>query len=252
MNVSGQIMNCEDYREAIAADPSESFAGGAAHVAACESCSAYRAEMRALDDKIARALAIDVPALQIPELPPIGEDDENVVNLPFRRASKISTPAWIGIAASFALAAIIGMQFVGNGNGPANDQRLAAEILAHLDHEPGALLVTDVSVSDEQFARVINPAVGTMDRGVGLVTYARTCIINGMSIPHLVIQGKHGPVTLLLMPEESVSSPVSLLGESVNGVILPHGNGSIAIIGEREERIQDLEQRIMDSVEWSI
>jgi len=224
MNVSKQIMNCEDYREAIAADPSESFEDGAAHVAACESCSAYRAEMRALDDKIARALAIDVPALQIPDLPPIGEDDENVVNLPFRRVSIISTPAWIGIAASFALAAIIGMQFVGNG--PANDQQLAAEVLAHLDHEPGALLVTNVSVSDEQFARVINPAVGTMDRGVGLVTYARTCIINGMSIPHLVIQGEHGPVTLLLMPNEMVSSPVSLSGESVNGVILPHGNGS--------------------------
>jgi hypothetical protein len=250
MNVSKQIMKCEDYREAIAADPSESFEDGAAHVAACESCSAYRAEMRALDDKIARALAIDVPELQIPDLPPIGEDDENVVNLPFRRVSIISTPAWIGIAASFALAAIIGMQFVGNG--PANDQQLAAEVLAHLDHEPGALLVTNVSVSDEQFARVINPAVGTMDRGVGLVTYARTCIINGMSIPHLVIQGVHGPVTLLLMPNEMVSSPVSLLGESVNGVILPHGNGSIAIIGEREERIQDLEQRVMDSVEWSI
>ncbi len=250
MNVSGQIMNCEDYREAIAADPSESFEGGAAHVAACEACSAYRAEIRALDDKIARALAIDVPALQIPDLPPIGEDDENVVNLPFRRISIISTPAWIGIAASFALAAIISMQFVGNG--PANDQQLAAEVLAHLDHEPGALVVTNVSVSDEQFSRVINPAIGTMDRGVGLFTYARTCIINGMSIPHLVIQGAHGPVTLLLMPNEMVSSPVSLSGESVNGVILPHGNGSIAIIGERDERIQNLEQRVIDSVEWSI
>ena len=250
MNVSKQIMNCEDYREAIAADPSESFEGGAAHVAACDSCSAYRAEIRALDDVIARALTIDVPELKIPDLPPIGKDDENVVNLPFRRAANISTPAWIGIAASFALAAIIGMQFVGNG--PANDQQLAAAVLAHLDHEPGALLVTNVSVSDEQFARVMNPTVGTMDRDVGLVSYARTCIINGMSIPHLVIQGEHGPVTLLLLPNEMVSSPVSLAGESVNGVILPHGNGSIAIIGEREERIQDLEQRVVDSVEWSI
>ena len=250
MNASGKIMNCEDYREAIAADPSESFESGAAHVAACDSCNAYRAEMRALDNVIARALAIDVPELKIPDLPPIGEDDENVVNLPFRRVANISTPAWIGIAASFALAAIIGMQFVGNG--PANDERLAIEVLAHVDHEPWALKVTDVSVSDEQFARVIYPAVGPMDRDVGLVSYARTCIINGMSIPHLVIQGQHGPVTLLLMPNEMVSSPVSLVGESVNGVILPHGNGSIAIIGEREERIQDLEQRVIDSVEWSI
>jgi len=250
MSLSGKIMNCEDYREAITADPSESFEGGAEHVAVCESCSAYREEMRALDNTIARALAIDVPELKIPELPPIGEDDDNVVNLPFRRASKISAPAWIGIAASFALAAIIGVQFAGNG--PADDQQLAAEVLAHLDHEPWSLKVTDVSVSDEQFSSVVNSRIGTMDRNIGLVSYASSCIINGMTIPHLVIQGVHGPVTLLLMPNETVSSPVSLMGESVNGVILPHGDGSIAIIGEREERIQDLEQKVVEAVEWSI
>ncbi len=250
MNVSGKIMNCEDYREAIAADPSESFTGGAEHTAACEACSAYRAEMRVLDDTIAKALAIDVPELKIPELPPIGEDDENVVNMPFRRAPKITTPAWIGIAASFALAAIIGVQFVGGG--PGSDQLLAEEVLAHVDHEPWALKVTDVSVSDERFASVVNPTIGTMDRNVGLVSYAQSCIINGNTIPHLVIQGAKGPVTLLLLPDEMVHGAVPLVGESVNGVILPHGDGSIAIIGEREERIEEIKRRVVDSVEWSI
>ena len=249
MNASGQIMNCEDYREAIAADPSESFEGGAGHTAACEFCSAYRAEMRALDSVIAKALAIDVPELKIPELPPIGEDD-NVANLPFKRPSRFSTPAWLGIAASFALAAIIGIQF--SGNGSAGDQLLAAEVLAHVDHEPWAMKVTDVSVADAQFARVVNAGIGTMERDLGLVSYAQSCIINGRTIPHLVIQGRDGPVTLLLMPEEMVSSPVELNGESVNGVILPHGDGSIAIIGEREAGMQKIDQRVVDSVEWSI
>ncbi len=250
MNASGKTMNCEDYRAAIAAAPSESFVGDAEHVASCESCSGYRAEMRALDATIARALAIDVPELKIPDLPELGREDENVAYLPFRRAAKISMPAWIGIAASFALAAIIGVQFVGNGS--AHDQLLAEQVLAHVDHEPWALKVTNVAVSEAQFARVINPVVGTMDRGIGLVSYAQTCIINGMKIPHLVIQGERGPITLLLMPNEKVSSAVSLSGENVNGVILPVGDGSIAIIGEREERIQELEQRVVDSVEWSI
>jgi hypothetical protein len=199
---------------------------------------------------IARALAIDVPELKLPDLPAL-DSDENVVNLPFRRASKISIPAWIGIAASFALAAVIGLQFAGNGT-TERDQLLAAEVLAHVDHEPWALKVTNVAVSETQFARVINPDVGTMDRGIGLVSYAQTCVINGMKIPHLVIQGEKGPITLLLMPNEMVSSPVTLSGESVNGVILPVGNGSIAIIGERDERIQDLEQRVVEAVEWSI
>ena len=49
MSASGQMMDCKDYKEAIAADPSESFEGGTEHAAGCESCSAYRDEMRALD-----------------------------------------------------------------------------------------------------------------------------------------------------------------------------------------------------------
>ena len=249
MTASGKIMNCEDYREAIAADPSESFEDGAEHVAACASCGIYRAEMRALDDVIARALAIDVPDLKLPDLPPL-DSDENVVNLPFRRVSKVSTPAWIGIAASVALAVVIGVQLTGTGS--AEDQALARQVLAHVDHEPWAMKVTDVAVSDAQFVRVVSPEIGTMDRGIGLVSYAQSCIINGVSIPHLVMQGKNGPITLLLMPNESVSSAVSLTGESVNGVILPVGEGSIAIIGNREENIEGLQQRVLDSVEWSI
>jgi hypothetical protein len=244
-------MNCEDYREAIAADPSESFEHGAGHAVACESCSALKAEMLALDVMIASALAIDVPQLKMPDLPRLDEDDDKVVNLPFRRTAKLSAPTWLGIAASFVLAAVIGLQFIGDG-GAGADQLLAEQVLAHVDHEPWALKVTNVAVSEEQFAQVVNPAIGTMDRGVGLVSYAQTCVINGMKIPHLVIQGEKGPITLLLMPNETVSGPVSLTGESVNGVILPVGNGSIAIIGERDEPIQDLEKRVVDSVEWSI
>jgi hypothetical protein len=243
-------MNCESYREAIAADPSESFAGGAEHAATCDLCSAYKAEMQALDATIQNALAIDVPELKIPDLPPIGEDDK-VVNLPFRRGPRFTTQAWIGIAASFALAAIIGVQFMG-GRTSMDDQILAEQVLAHLDHEPWSLQVTDVAVSDERFNRVVNPSIGTMDRDVGLVSYAQTCIINGRAIPHLVIQGEKGPVTLLLMPDEMVSGAITLAGESVDGVILPHGDGSIAIIGVREERIEELGERVVDSVEWNI
>ena len=41
MNAAGTNMNCEQYKEAIAADPSESFDGGALHSAECSSCNSY-------------------------------------------------------------------------------------------------------------------------------------------------------------------------------------------------------------------
>ena len=52
-------MNCQDYREAIAAEPQGVFVG-ASHADECAACAAFRDEMIALDDKIARALAVDV------------------------------------------------------------------------------------------------------------------------------------------------------------------------------------------------
>lgn len=248
MTTSTKNMNCEDYKEALAGDPSASFDGADVHVAACESCAAYTAEMQAFDAKIAQALSIDVPDLKLPSLPPV--EDDNVVNMPFKNKQTFSMPTWIGIAATVVIAAFVGVRMIDlqPGSGLPLDQ----EVLAHFNHEPSALQVTTVAVSDEKFSSVVNPSIGTMDRNVGLVTYANSCIINGKTIPHLVIQGEKGPITLLLMPEEMIDGAMTLDGEGVNGVILPMGDGSIAIIGEQDEALDQIGQQIIDSVEWSI
>ena len=241
-------MNCEQYREAIAADPSESFDGAAVHVADCESCQEYRAGIRLLDDKIAAALAIPVPALKLPELPPV-DKDSSVVSLPYSRPGRLSAPAWIGIAASLAIAAVLGVRFLAVA--PVYDS-LADEVLAHLDHEPNATRNVSNPVSEQILDRVVRAEVANMDQEIGLITYAKTCVINGRKIPHLVLQGENGPVTLLLLPEEQIDSAVELSGENINGIILPVGSGSIAIIGAQDENLQKIENRVIDSVEWRI
>jgi len=234
-------MNCEQYREAIAADPS--FDGGAGHLSECAACQAYRSEMQALDQTIRRALALDVPQLQVPELPEI--DATNVVSLSSRR---MTTPTWLAMAATVVLAAFIGFRFVGTG---IEYESLADEILAHLDGEPAALRVTDVAISDERLNSVVATDVARLDHSAGLITYAQSCEIGGRQVPHLVIQGERGPVTILLMPEEMVDGPQSLSGDNVNGVILPVGNGSIAILGDSEERLEKIEAQVLKSVSWS-
>ena len=247
MTTSKETLNCEEYKEALAGDPSASFEGGAVHAATCESCAAYTSEMRAFDAKIAKALAIEVPDLVLPELPDIVDD--KVVTMPSKRKPTFSMTTWIGIAATVALAAFIGVRMIDLD--PGSGLSLPDEILAHVDHEPGALRVTNVAVTDQLFSSVVNPSVGTMDRDIGLVTYARSCIINGKTTPHLVIQGEKGPITLLLMPDEMIDGAMTLDGKGVNGVILPLGEGSIAIIGERDEPLEEIEQKVIDSVEWS-
>ena len=141
MNEQTKTMNCEDYIEAIAADPAETFAGGAEHAEVCPTCRAERDSLRKLDARIASALTISVPDLRVPELPEITPADNVVMLAPRRR---VSTPAWFGIAAGFALAAYFGLVLL-NANAP--ELSLSEQVIAHLDHEEGSRVVTQVAVS---------------------------------------------------------------------------------------------------------
>jgi hypothetical protein len=235
-------MNCEYYREAIGADPS--YDGGEAHVSACADCLALRDELRSLDRKIGRALAISVPELRMPDLPDV--DTSSVVPLATRR--RLTAPAWMAVAATIVLAAFVGIRMYGS---TVTYPSLADEIVAHLDHEPYALRVSDEPVDDRRLAKVVPADVAKVNHDAGLVTYAQTCVINGKKIPHLVIQGERGPVTILLLPDEAIDDAVQLEGESINGVLLPVGGGSVAIIGERDEALDTIRENIVNSVTWS-
>lgn len=246
-------MDSRNYEEIIGADPEASIDLSGLSDDDRAAAEAFREEMLALDAKISKALAIDVPELTLPEFPAADkaadEARDNVVEMPKRDKPSLGVPAWMGIAASFALLALVGTQFLG---GQTDDSALATELLAHLDHEPQALRPSSIPVSDRDLKRVVSTGGAELDETVGVVTYARSCEINGNTVPHLVIQGKLGPITVLLMPDESVSSAIPVEGNGVNGVILPVGDGSIAIIGDRDENLDDIEQQVIDSVSWTI
>ena len=197
------------------------------------------------EQKLVKALEIEVPELRMPELPDV--ETEKVVSLDARRGpSKVT---WFAMAATVVIAAFIGFRI---DYGQEHDGTLEEQVLAHLDGEPRALRVTDVAVSDGRLASVVPAHVATMNHDAGLITYAMSCRINGRDVPHLVIQGERGPVTILLMPEESIDEAKPLEGENVHGVILPVGEGSIAIIGAKDEALDRIQRNVLDSVAWGV
>ena len=238
-------MNCEEYKKAILEDPSETFDGGAAHADTCSSCRCLRDELRDLDQRIASALKIRVPELRLPDLPVPDIAAGNVSDFPAHR--RLSIPAWFGIAAGFVLAAYLAFQLrIPDTVHPS----LAEQVIAHLDHEEDSRVISTVAVSERALDSVVSKDVAELRPEIGLISYARSCVVNDKVIPHLVVQGEHGPVTLLLMPDEHVDGPVRLEGKAINGVILPIGKGSIAIVGDREEGIDEISSRVIDSVKW--
>lgn len=241
MSQTTEKMNCTDYMEALTADPG--FDDESGHVNTCAECQAYKAGVLELDEKIAAAMEISVPELRMPDLPDI--ESENVVSLSSRRT--MSKPAWFALAATILLAAVVGIRMIGLGTSYGT---LQEQVLAHVDHDPSALLPSSTPVSDRQLDRAVPDDIAVMNHEAGLITYAKNCSINGKDVPHLVIQGERGPITILLMPHETVAEATTLDGVNIKGIILPVGNGSIAIIGDREEQLDHVKQNVLNSVMW--
>ena len=232
-------MNCEAFRARVAADPAEADAACLAHADECAACAAFAQRVRDAEWLIHRALRFDVAALRSGEQPPSGR---------WHRAAT----GWAGIAA--VLVAGLAVWF-GVGGGPQTDsQRLVAEILEHWHGEPAAWVTTDVAVSPAALVDVVADDALLDSAGLGLISYARSCYVRGRWVPHLVVQGEAGPVMLLLLPHESVQAPLplDLPGEGLRGVILPVGDGSVAVLGTDGEPLEPLSQRVSESVEWSI
>lgn len=211
--------------------------------------------MRALDARIARALEIDAPELEVPELPPLPAHG-GLADRPEKTAPRfLSVPGWIGLAAGIAVAAFVAWSSLGTDGTAPFRPPIAGQVLAHMDHEESSRRVTTVAVSDARLDDVFASRVSAFDPGPRIVSYAMPCVINGNVTPHLVVQGRTGPITLILMPEESVAAAIPLDGEHVHGVILPVGSGSVAVIGQREDQQPEIEavaERVTDSVRWTI
>lgn len=241
---------CSECRDALAANPSTEAVRE--HLEKCADCRAWRDELRALDLRIAKALAVPVPPLDLPGLSELPEQPEatvtaKVTGIDGPRARRIVRSGWFALAASVLVAVTLGVYF---GGGKVSAQSLGEQVLTHIDHESFSLVVSDRAVGTDRLARIVPAGIARLGPDTGLVTYAQSCVINGHTVPHLVVQGEQGPVTILLMSEEKVDGPQRIANEKLQGVILPVGDGSIAIVGEHGNDLGQLGEAVKNSVTW--
>lgn len=241
-------MQCEDFRLQIDSAPGEAFDGKDEHLGSCPACAAYLEKASAFEALLGQAFRIDVPEVSNPAF---DAAQDKVVSLRPKSKAANRLPAFLALAASITLAAFVGFKFLGSGE--ADTRELADQILAHMAHEEYSRVVTATPVSHEALQEVTGPAAAEVDDGLGLVSYAMSCEINGNLIPHLVVQGKNGPVTILILPNEDVRKAFELQSADFHGTILPVGKrGSVAIIGRKGEAIDDIREKIGENLRLSI
>ena len=131
---------------------------------------------------------------------------------------------------------------------------LATDVAEHWTHEPHSWVVTGYRAPSDMLNAVLEGKANVETGGLPPISYVHSCYFRGQWVPHLVLQGENGPVMVLLLRDEKIMKPqsIEMVEDGLKGVVVPHGNGSVAILGEAEESLQPLEKALTMAVEWSI
>jgi hypothetical protein len=189
------------------------------------------------EELLLRAMRIDAPELR-----------QHTGPLPGRKIS----PKWVWSA--LAATVLIGVGLVANmlsDTAFLSTGDIARDVVVHVRHEPHAF-ANNSAVPREELEGVLRAAGATMNP-VGTVSYVKLCPFRGTMVAHFVVQGSAGPVTVLLLPNEEVSEPVIVDEEGFAGTIVSlETGGSIAVVGNQVEQIEDIKNRVAAAVKWRL
>jgi hypothetical protein len=220
-------MDCLEFRRRLRDDPTAVDAAFLLHKRECVRCAAFAGELAALEEQLVRALRLPVPD---------GLAERLGLDQSLRRAWRRRRYA---IAASLAVLALGGALALG----VLWPRPLEVVVIDHVENEPYHLVKRhDVPVAD---LREIMRTIGVTVRGdLGEIRYAGLCKMRRGLGAHVVIAGHHGPVTLLVMPGETIVRPQAIRRGGLQGIIIPAGDVGIAIVGAPNEPFEAIGERV--------
>ena len=228
-------MNCMDTRRRMLADPNDRDPDYRAHLNACPGCRREQQRLRALDQRLAEALRVPVPE---------GLEARLRVARGVQRKRE-RRQRWLGglaLAASLLVMAVL-LYRPGGAPGILPEVPIAHQVVLHILHEHEALEAQG-PVPEERVERLLEEFHLHLAGHLDGVTYARRCPMGHEDGVHLVVRGKKGPVTVLVMPGERVRRPQPVDSRNLEGLIVPTGFGSIAVVGSPAEPIGPILDRV--------
>lgn len=219
-------MNCDAAREALGADPSSREAGLITHLAQCAACTAEAARLQAMNAALRCAMSVPVPEVALPGAPRLVATD------PRSAATRAVARRPLALAAGVGgLGLLAGLLWL-----TIPRESLASAVVAHMAHEPGAWATRDV-LADEGRRRELDGSGVELPAASISVTYAERCWFRGRFVPHVVVQQPDGPVTLMVLRHVAVGGRTPFDERGYRGVIVPTGQGSIAVLARDESSV---------------
>jgi len=233
------MIDCAHYRRSLLADPGDPRPELRAHRAICPECAGYAARLLQFETRLGRALNLMV------EAPP-------QLRRPDGQRRVFARRNWLTIAASLLLGAGVAAALWLAVPRPT----LADDVVSHMAAEPQAWRRTDVPVPAPELRAVLRDAQLRLSPRAGLVTYANSCLFRGHRVPHFVVQGARGPVTVMILVHESVRAATPFAEQGYRGVILPvPGHGALAVLtrGAHDDPavVETAAKRLLAAIIWT-
>jgi hypothetical protein len=220
-------MNCLEFRQHYLADPRSRDGAYLEHKHACRACGEFAAQEAAFEQALGGALAVDVPQ---------GLTARVILSQTLHQARRRRT--FVAAAAVMLLAIPVAAVLL-RPLTTSLEQEVVAHIAGERDH-----LAAHGPVPDRAVLAVLSTIGVEAKEPPANVRYAGVCPIRRQPGGHLVLAGAHGPVTVLLMPRETVRERRPIATAEFRGVILPAGDGSIAIVGAPGEELETIERQL--------
>lgn len=225
-------MECLEFRRICEVEPNRVSPDFLAHTKECRACARHLQRARRIDALIGTALRIDVPGSEV-----------HVVDIGTRRRAR----RWLGIAAGVAIACGVSLAlWLAVPERPA----LALEVVDHVRGEPAALRANS-AVTDTAAVKGLLARYGVrLNEAIGPVTYFMLCPFHGTLVPHFVVRGPEGSVTVLILIDRPVSEASTFALGDFSGEIVPARRGSIAVVGYLRRPDSAEETRILEAISW--
>jgi anti-sigma factor RsiW len=230
-------MNCLEFRRQLLTDPRLKSADIAEHRLACEPCARFAQQQHAMEQTLHETLHVEVPD---------GLASRILLRqrLEERRQAFWRRGLW---AMAATLVVSMGLAIYFPGTTPPS---LEASVLAHVERETDHMQAHDnvklveVNTRMKKYGAQLNQPVGT-------VNFAMSCPMRKTTGFHMVIQGEHGPVTVLVMPGDYIAQRKTVSDQRFQGVVMPTQSGSMAIVAANADDLAQVEKRLHSAMQFA-
>ena len=231
-------MDCESVRRRLLTDPRDPDPALLAHTRVCRACAREARETRAFERRLLRALADETAAA--PDRAPGN--------------ARLHRPLVLLALLVLPLLAAGGWWLAIQSGRDSDAGDVLAAGLGHVREEIAMIDGTRAGLSS---ARARPATVDLLLRGLDLqgrirldgdwdrLRYAGRCRVGDRDSLHLILEGRRGPVTALLLPGRRLAGPREAVSRRFDVLLVPAGDAALALFGEHGEPLQDLARRLM-------